>query len=95
VDAEEFDAKKRKLEKKLGADLSVELQKSSNDRLKDLVVNLSKEIEKIEQEKEADAKLAKLKEMLKDLSGGYNDARKEKKIRLQYCLMTLQERGEA
>ena len=95
MEASDFDNKKHKLEKKLGADLSVELGKSSNDRLKELIVNLSKEIEQIEQERDADAKLQELKEMLKDLNGGYSDAKKDRKIRLQYCLMLLQERGQA
>lgn len=94
MEARDLDEKKFKLEKKIGADVAKEMQASDGAKLKEVVVSLSKDIENIETAKADDGKLNTLKEQLKDLNGAYGDARKEKKQKLQYAILLLQERGE-
>lgn len=93
MDAKAFDEKKEKLQKKLGDDLASEYAGSATERLKEHVVTLSKDMEYILDQMKNDSKLNTLKEQVKDLSGGYRDAKKEKNTRLQFILMVLQERG--
>lgn len=81
-----------KLEKKLTDTFVAEARTSSKDKLEEKIVTLSKEIEAIEDAREADTKLTVAKEMVKDLAGAYGDARKEKKAKLTYILLTLKQK---
>jgi transketolase len=58
------------------------------------VVELSKEVEDVEERKKNDATLNDLKEDLKALAGGYNDLKKEAKKKIQYLLLLLESRGK-
>lgn len=85
--------KMNKLTKKLNEDFVTEVNHSQTDQLQKLVVTLSNEIKEINDSKKADVALGKLKEDLKDLNGGYRDAKKERQVRIEYILLALQGRG--
>jgi len=93
MDAAVLDEKLKKAEKKLDDMFVSEIKVADLAKLKEMIVKFSKEVEEIESAKAADPTLNSLKEQLKDLNGGYNDARKEKKNRLQYIILKMQERG--
>lgn len=83
-----------KLESKLTETFVDEVKTASEQRLRDLVVQLSKEIEEIEDHKESDPELKSLKEQLKELSAPYRDAKANKRNGLKYVLLVLEERGK-
>jgi uncharacterized coiled-coil DUF342 family protein len=93
MDARELDEKVRKLEKKLEDTFIKETKASNNEAIREEIVKLSKRLEDIDQEKKADGKLNTLKEDLKDLNGGYRDAKKAVSTKVQYLILTLTERG--
>lgn len=78
-----------KLEKKLDVDFKIEVQKSGVAELNSKVVELSKRIQEVDDDKQNNVTLQSLKEQLKDLNGGYSDARKAIKNKLEYILATL------
>ena len=88
-----LEKKMEKLEKKLETDFRVEVQRSSGAQLKEKIVNYSKAIQEIEDAKDADEKLNALKEQIKDLSGGYRDAKKAIKDKLEYVLGVMKTNG--
>jgi len=92
--ADEKHFKFLKLEKQLDPSFAIEVQKADEPALKNLVLSLAQDVEVIEETKKADATLNALKEDLKDLSGGYRDAKKDKTNRLKYILMVLEGRGK-
>ena len=83
----------KKLEKKLDADFMLEVQKSDPQSLKDKVLKYSREVQNIEDSMKGDVKLQSLKEQVKDLSGGYRDAIKITKARLEYTLAVMKLNG--
>lgn len=82
-----------KLVDKLDEEFVVEVNSMANDKVKDLIVNLNKEVEDLQDQKKNDPKIKALSEDLKDLRGGYNDVLKPKKTKIQYLLLLLEERG--
>lgn len=64
------------------------------DRLKAEIVAAEKNIYIVDKEKEENAKLKDLKEQLKDINGGYSDAKKFQTAKMQYCLFLLESKGE-
>jgi hypothetical protein len=85
--------KLKKLEKKLDADFMTEVQKSDPAALKERVLKYSREIQNVEDSMKADTKLQAMKEQVKDLSGGYRDAIKFTKARLEYVLAVMKLNG--
>lgn len=83
-----------KLMKKLSESFVDDVKVADEKTLRDKIVQLSKEIEDIEEAKKADATLNSLREQVKDLAGAYKDAKKEKTDRLKYVILTLEERGK-
>lgn len=71
-----------------------EVKVSDEKTLRDKIIQLSKEVEDLDEIKKNDATLNALKEQMRDLGGGYRDARKEKTNKLKYVILTLQERGQ-
>lgn len=87
-------SKMEKLTKKLSDTFLDEIKVAGEATLRDKVVQLSKEVEDLDEIKRNDATLNALKEQMKDLSGGYKDARKDKTDRLKFIILTLEERGK-
>lgn len=83
-----------KLSKQLSEVFVDEVRAADVKALKEKIVQLSKEIEDIEEAKKSDTRLNTLKEEIKDLAGAYRDAKKEKAARLKYVILTLEERGD-
>lgn len=80
---------KRKLEKVLDESFLDSVKDLSDDDLKNTLVKLSQGEEKINEEKEANATLNKLKEDLKALNGGYSSLKKLNRKKLKYVLLLL------
>jgi uncharacterized coiled-coil DUF342 family protein len=83
-----------KLEKKLEETFVDSVRSLSEGEMKDKVVSLSQELEKVSQMQKEDVKLNELKDQLKDFNGGYNDSKKEFKKRIQYLLLLLESKGK-
>jgi transketolase len=88
-----YEKKMEKLEKNLDSDFKMEIQKMNQDKAKNLVVELSQQVQAIDSAKAEDDKLNALKEQVKDLAGGYRDARKLPATKLQYVLAIMKENG--
>jgi hypothetical protein len=88
-----YEKKMEKLEKNLDTDFKVSVQQMSADQAKNLVVALSQEVQTIDTAKAEDDTLNALKEQVKDLAGGYRDARKLPATKLQYVLAIMKENG--
>jgi hypothetical protein len=82
-----------KLEKMLSDEFKWKVQKGDVDELKNLIVSLSKDVEKNEADKDADAILNSAKEVVKDLGGGYSDVGKVLRGKVKYILLTMKEKG--
>jgi len=93
MEAQELDEKIQDLRKKLDDLFTDEIKTLDNDALKEKIVQLSKQVEDVDQEKAKDGKLKQLRTQKSDLEGGYRDRKKEIDRRRQYALLTLQERG--
>jgi polynucleotide 5'-kinase involved in rRNA processing len=91
---ENIDAVMEKLMKKLPDSFVSSVRAGDERTLKDLVVNLSKEIEDVREQQKEDSTLNALKEKMKDLNGGYQDVKKEKTNRLKFILMSLESKGK-
>jgi len=83
-----------KLNKKLPESFIDDVKVADEKSLRDKIVQLSKEVEDIDETKKSDPTLNTLKEQLKDLAGGYRDAKKDRTDRLKFILLTLEERGK-
>lgn len=83
-----------KLNKKLPESFVDDVRVADEKSLRDKIVELTKEIESVNDAMESDTKLQVLKEQVKDLSGGYTDVKKEKRNRLKFIILTMQERGK-
>lgn len=93
MEAHELDEKLVDLRKNLEDTFIDEIKVSAPEKLKEQIVQLSKRIEDIDMEKKKDQKLRALKSQTSDLNGGYRDTKKAVTKKLQYILLTLQERG--
>lgn len=93
MDKSKLEKKMEKLESKLDTDFRVEVQRANLSELKDKVVNYSKAIQEIDDARDADQTLNSLKEQIKDLSGGYRDAKKAIKNKLEYVINTMKLNG--
>ncbi len=83
-----------KLNKKLPESFIDDVKVADEKNLRDKIVQLSKEVEDLDDTKKSDPTLNALKEQLKDLAGGYRDAKKDRTDRLKFILLTLEERGK-
>lgn len=66
---------------------------ASTDELKKIIVTCEGNLYTIEKEQEDDHKLTAAKEMVKDLSGPYRDAKKVQQAKIQYALFLLEGKG--
>lgn len=58
------------------------------------VVKAETAIREVEREKGNDEKLAGAREIVKDISAGYNDAKRAQRAKIAYSLHLLEERGK-
>lgn len=65
----------------------------SVDDLKKIIVDCEGNLYTLDKEMEADSKLAGAKEIVKDLSEPYKDAKKVQQAKIQYALLCLESKG--
>lgn len=63
--------------------------------LKATIVRAEELVREVEREQGADEKLSGAREIVKDLSRGYNDAKRAQRAKIAYALHLLEERGES
>ena len=63
--------------------------------LKAAIVRAEELVRETEREQGQDEKLAGAREIVKDLSRGYNDAKRAQRAKIAYALHLLEERGES
>lgn len=83
-----------KLIKKLPTGFADDVAGFNEQQLKDAVLQSEANIRRVEQERDADEKLAGAKELLKDLNGPYRDAIGAQRAKIAYLMHTLEERGK-
>lgn len=93
MEAQELDEKLQDLRKKLDENYVGEVKALDNEALRTKIVQLSKEVEEVNQEKAKDGTLKAARTRVSDLNGGYKDRKKLIEQKRQYVLLTLQERG--
>jgi hypothetical protein len=64
------------------------------DRLRSEIIRAETALREVEQATKADTKLQGAKEIVKDIVGSYNDARRAQRAKIAYVLHLLEERGE-
>lgn len=64
------------------------------DALRAEIIKAETSIREVEREKGQDEKLAGARDIVKDIVGGYNDAKKAQRAKIAYSLHLLEERGE-
>lgn len=84
-----------KIEKALGQDKMIELERNSVDQMRDAIVDSEYAIREAINELEANPKYLELKESLKALSEGLREVKKRQNAIIQYCLSILEDRGNA
>jgi hypothetical protein len=92
--AKKFMTKSEKLEKAVGDNFAEEFRSAADERVKDKIVDLSKEIEKQLNDKRENQKLIELAAQRSALSGGYNDLIKKMKTEIKFLLDILESRGK-
>lgn len=64
------------------------------DRLRAEIIKAETSIREVDALQKADDKLNGAREIVKDIVGGYNDAKKAQRAKIAYSLHLLEERGE-
>lgn len=64
------------------------------EQLRAEVLKAETSIREVEREQGQDEKLAGAREIVKDIMGGYNDAKKAQRAKIAYALHLLEERGQ-
>ena len=83
-----------KILKKLPSGFADDVAGYDEAQVKAAVLQSEANIRRVEQEREADEKLAGAKEILKDLNGPYRDAISAQRAKISYLLHVLEERGK-
>lgn len=66
----------------------------NGDQLRAEIIKAETSLRTVEHEMKADEKLTGAKELVKDFSGAYNDAKKAQRAKIAYALHVLEERGQ-
>lgn len=82
-----------KIMKKLPPGFADDAAGYDEEQLKNAVLQSEANIRRVEQERDADEKLAGAKEILKDLIGPYRDAIGAQRAKIAYLMHMLEERG--
>lgn len=83
----------QKLTKKLGGDVAQELRALPSEKAADMIVNLTKEMGDINDQKKDDVVRSRLQEDLKLINDGYKSLLSERKDRIALLMAFLVERG--
>ena len=65
------------------------------DALRAAIVRAEELVREVEREQGQDEKLAGAREIVRDIMGGYNDAKRAQRAKIAYALHLLEERGES
>lgn len=65
------------------------------DALRAAIVRAEELVRETEREQGQDEKLAGAREIVRDIMGGYNDAKRAQRAKIAYALHLLEERGES
>jgi len=65
------------------------------DALRAAIVRAEELVREVEREQGQDEKLQGAREIVKDIMGGYNDAKRAQRAKIAYALHLLEERGES
>ena len=85
----------KKIIAKLPVGFAEEAAGMDGDALRSVIVAAETSIREVEREQGADEKLQGAREIVKDIMGGYNDAKRAQRAKIAYALHLLEERGEA
>lgn len=66
----------------------------NGDGLRSEIIKAETSLREVEKEQKADEKLQGAKELVKDIVGSYNDAKRAQRAKIAYALHVLEERGE-
>lgn len=88
------DSKYQKLADKLDKDFVKEAISKNDDQIRDFIVTISQQIEGVQEQKKQDPTRKQLGMDLKTLNDGYRDVINPMKLKLQFMLSVLQERGK-
>lgn len=66
----------------------------NGDQLRAEIIRAETSLKWVQQEMKADEKLTGARELMKDLSAAYNEAKKAQRAKIDYSLHVLEERGE-
>lgn len=66
----------------------------NGDQLRAEIIKAETSLRTVDQEMKADEKLTGARELMKDLSSAYNEAKKAQRAKIAYALHVLEERGE-
>lgn len=83
----------KKVMGKLPTGFADEAAAMNSDALRQCIVDATANIERIDAEQSADEKLQGAKELVKDFSAGYREARTAQAAKVSYCHHLLAERG--
>ena len=64
------------------------------NKLRAEIIKAETSLRELDTAMKADEKLAGVKEIMKDIVGGYNDAKRAQRAKIAYSLHVLEERGE-
>lgn len=65
------------------------------DALRAAIVRAEELVREVEREQGQDEKLQGAREIVRDIMGGYNDAKRAQRAKIAYALHLLEERGES
>ena len=85
----------KKIIAKLPVGYAEEAAGMDGDALRAEIIRAETSIRETEREMGADEKLQGAREIVKDLSRGYNDAKRAQRAKIAYSLHLLEERGES
>lgn len=66
----------------------------NGDQLRAEIIKAETSLREVDIAQKADEKLAGARDIVKDIVGGYNDAKKAQRAKIAYTLHVLEERGE-
>ena len=84
----------KKIISKLPTGYIDEVNGSSPEKLKAEIIQAETNIKRVEQERNADEKLAGARELVKDLSAPYRDAITAQRAKIAYVMFLLGEKGQ-
>jgi len=92
-DKDDDDAFPKKLLDKVPGPVADAIPSMKEDELRERIVSCEASIVDFEKAHDDSAKIKVLKEELKDLVGGFRDAKKAEEATIKYCIYTLRKQG--